>query len=98
MREINWKSLSLSLIISTILNGTALSILLIQYMNNMSSLYHEIFSYINNSNTSGKIAYTIVEGKPPVPFYAWIPIFCISYIFVTMISYFLIELQNQRKK
>jgi hypothetical protein len=97
MKEINWKSLSLSLIISTILNGTALSILLIQYMDIMSSLFHEILSYINNSNTSGKITYTIAEGKS-IPFWAWILLFSISYIFVTMISYYLIDFQNKRKK
>ena len=97
MKEINWKSLSLSLIISTILNGTALSILLIQYMDIMSSLFHEILSYINNSITSGKITYTIAEGKS-IPFWAWILLFSISYIFVTMISYYLIDFQNKRKK
>ncbi len=94
MKEINWKSLSLSLIISTILNGTALSILLIQYMNTMSYLFQEILSHINNSKTSVTIAY----GKPPVPFWAGILIFSMSYIFVTMISYLLIESQNRRKK
>jgi hypothetical protein len=98
MREINWKSLSLSLIISTILNGTVLSILLIQCINNISSSFDWILSHINNSNTSGKIAYTIVEGKPLIPFWAWFLIFSLSYIFVTMISYYLIQLQNQRKK
>jgi hypothetical protein len=93
MKEINWKSLSLSLIISTILNGAAVSILLIQNMNTMSYLFHEILSHMNSSNTSVTIAY----GKP-VPFWIWVLIFSISYIFVTMISYYLINFQNQRKK
>jgi hypothetical protein len=93
MKEINWKSLSLSLIISTILNGTVLSILLIQYMNTMSYLCHEILSYNNSSNGSITIAY----GKT-IPFWIWILIFSISYIFVTMISYYLIQLKNRRKK
>jgi len=98
MKEISWKSLSLSLIVSAILNGTVLSILLIWYTNTMSVLFHEILLHINNSNVSGKTAYTIAYSKPLAPFWAWILIFCLSYIFVTMISYFLIQLQNQRKK
>ena len=98
MKEINWKSLSLSLIISTILNGTALSILLIQYMNTTSDLFHEILSHINNSNVSEKTAYTIAYGKQTFPFWTWILIFSISCIFVTMISYYIIDSQNQRKK
>lgn len=97
MREINWKSLSLSLIISTILNGIAISTFIIQYMDIMSSLFHEILSNINNSNTTGKIAYTIAEGKS-IPFWVGILIISLSYVFVAMISYFLIELQNRRKK
>ena len=99
MTEINWKSLSLSLIISTILNGTALSIFLIQYMNTVSSLCHGILSYINNSNiNNSKVAVTIAYGKPPIPFWAGILIFSMCYIFITLISYYLIEFQNQRKK
>jgi uncharacterized membrane protein len=99
MKEINWKSLSLSLIISTILNGAALSILLIQYINTISSLFHGILSYINTSNiNNSKVAVTIAYGKPPIPFWAGILIFSMSYIFVTMISYLLIESQNRRKK
>jgi hypothetical protein len=97
MKEINWKSLSLSLILSTVVNGTILSILLIWYTNTMSVLFHEILSHLNNSNVSGKTAYTIAYGKPLVPFWAWILIFCLSYFFITMISYLLIQLQNQRK-
>ena len=98
MKEINWKSLSLSLIISTILNGTALSILLYQYLNTVSILFHEILSHITNENTSGKIAFTIAEGKSPIPFWAGILIFMASYIVVTMISYLVIESRNRRKK
>jgi len=98
MKEINWKSLSLSLIISTIVHGTILSILLIQYFNTMSLIFDAILSHINNSNTSGKIAFTIAEGKPLIPLWAGILLFSISYILVTMVSYFLIEFLNQRKK
>lgn len=98
MKEINWKSLSLSLIISTILNGTVLSILLIQYINTISYLFHEILSHINNSINNSKVSVTIAYGKPPIPFWAEILIFSMSYIFVTMISYLLIELLNRRKK
>lgn len=66
-------------------------------MDIMSSLFHEILSNINNSNTTGKIAYTIAEGKL-IPFWVGILIISLSYVFVAMISYFLIELQNRRKK
>jgi hypothetical protein len=97
MKEINWKSLSLSLILSTIVNGTILSILLIWYTNIMSVLFHEILSHINNSNVSGKTAYTIAYGKP-IPIWAGILIFSMSYIFVTLISYLVIESLKQRKK
>ena len=94
MKEINWKSLSLSLIISTILNGAALSVLLIQYIDTMSYLFHELLSPINNSHTS----ITVACGKPPIPFWVGILLFSISYIVVTMISYYVMEFQNQRKK
>ncbi|VVB61953.1 Uncharacterised protein [uncultured archaeon] len=94
MKEINWKSLSLSLIISTILNGSVGSILLIQYMNNISFCFNKILSNINNSNASVTIAYC----KPLVPLWVWILIFLISYLVVTMILYLLIESQNRRKK
>jgi len=63
----------------------------------MSYLFHEILSHINNLNASGKTAYTIAEGET-FPFWAGILIFSISYIFVTMILYFLIEAHSQRKK
>ena len=98
MREINWKSLSLSLIISTILNGTALSILLNQYMYAEALLWNEVLPHILNRNASGQNAYTIVYGKALFPYWIWFLIFPLSYIFVTMISYFLIELRNRRKK
>jgi flagellar biosynthesis protein FlhB len=99
MKEINWKSLSFSLIISTILNGTVLSIFLIQYVNTVSSLFHEILSHINNSNmNNSKNSVTIAYGQPPIPVWAAILIFSMSYIFVTMISYLLIESLNRRKK
>ena len=99
MKEINWKSLSLSLIISTILNGTALTILLIQYVNTESSLIHGLLSYITNTTiNNSKVAVTIAYGKPPIPFWAGILIFSMSYIFVTMISYLLIESRNRRKR
>lgn len=98
MKEINWKSLSFSLLISTSIHGTILSILFIQYFNTMSVLFDAILSHINNSNASGKIAFTIAEGKPLIPVWAWIVFFLISYIFVTIVSYFLIELLHQRKK
>jgi hypothetical protein len=98
MKEINWKSLSLSLIISTIIHGTILTILLIQYLNTMALIFDTILSHINNSNTSGKIAFTIAEGKPLIPLWAGILIFSVSYILVTMISYLLIESLNRRKK
>jgi hypothetical protein len=98
MKEINWKSLSLSLILSTIVHGTALSIFLIQYVNTTSVMFHDILSLLNNSNASGKIAYTIAVGEPVVPPWMWFLFFSVSYIFVTLISYFVIELQNRRKK
>jgi hypothetical protein len=98
MKEINWKSLSLSLIISTIIHGIVLSILLIQYFNTMSLIFDAILSYINNSNTSGKIAFTIAEGKPLIPLWAGILLVSIFYILVTMVIYLLIELLKQRKK
>ena len=97
MKEINWKSLSLSLIISTIVNGTILSILLIWYTNTMSVLFHEILSHINNSNISGKTAYTIAYGKP-IPVWGGILIFSMSFVVITMITYLIIESLKQRKK
>ena len=98
MKEINWKSLSLSLILSIVVNGAILSILFIWYTNTMSVLFHEILLHINNSNVSGKTASTIAYGNEPFPVWAGILIFSMSYIFVTMISYLSIELQNRRKK
>jgi len=98
MKGINWKSLSLSLIISTMIHGIILSILLIQYYNTLSLIFNAILSHINNSNASGKIAFTIAEGKPPIPLWAGILLFSISYILVTMVIYLLIELLKQRKK
>jgi hypothetical protein len=98
MKEINWKSLSLSLILSIVVNGAILSILFIWYTNTMSVLFHEILLHINNSNVSGKTASTIAYGNEPFSVWAGILIFSMSYIFVTMISYLLIELQNRRKK
>jgi amino acid permease len=97
MKEIHWKSLSFSLIISTIVNGFILLILIIQFMNTTSILFHEILSEMDNSNASGKTAYTFAEGNP-LYFWIWIPIFVLSYLGVTLISYFLIELLNRRKK
>lgn len=94
MKEINWKSLSLSLIISTILHGFALAILFIQYMNSISYLFDQTLSLVNNSN----ISVTFACGKPLVPFWAWIVIFLISYICVTMILYYFIDFRYQRKK
>jgi hypothetical protein len=98
MKEINWKSLSLSLLLSTVVNATILSILFIWYTNTISVLFHEILSHLNNSNVSGKTASTIAYGNEPFPVWAGILIFSLSYIFVTMISYILIELRNRRKK
>jgi uncharacterized membrane protein YwzB len=98
MKEINWKSLSLSLIISTILHGTILTFFLIQYLNTMSSIFDTILTQMNNSNSSGKIAFTIAEGQPLISLWSGILFFSVSYILITIVSYFLIELQNQRKK
>lgn len=98
MKEINWKSLSFSLIISTILHGAVLSILLIWYINTLSSSFHWLLSYINNSSiNNSKNSVTIAYGNP-LPVWAGILIFSMSYIFVTLISYLLIEFQNRRKK
>jgi hypothetical protein len=97
MKAINWKSLSFSLIISAIVNATALSIFLFQYLSTLSYLFQEILSHINNSNASGKTAYVIAEGRP-TPLWLWALLFSASYILVTGISYLLIELRNRRKK
>jgi len=97
MKEINWKSLSISLIISTIVNGTALAIFLFQYLNGISNVLQFFLSNMNNSNDSGKTAHTIAEGNP-IYFQVWILLFLVSYILLTGISYLLIELYNRRKK
>ncbi len=93
MKEINWKSLSLALIISTILNGTIVSILLIQY-NYYIDILLQTLKHLNEPETS----VTIATYETLFPFWVWILIFCISYIFVTMISYCLINYLKQRKK
>jgi len=92
MKKINWKSLSLSLIISTILNGTFVSILLIRYDYYIDILLQSL-KHLNEPDTS----VTIATYEPFFPFWVWILIFCISYIFVTMISYYLINYLKQRK-
>jgi len=93
MKEINWKSLSLSLIISTILNGTFVSVLLIRY-NYYVDILLQTLKHLNKPDTS----ITIATYEPFFSFWIWILIFCISYIFVTMISYYLINYIKQRKR
>jgi len=98
MKEINWKTLSFSLIISTIFHGIILSILLFQYLNTISILFREILSNMNNPINNSTTTSTIAYGNPPIPFWAGVLIFSMSYIFVTLILYLLIESLNRREK
>jgi|GEM_PF-4306083 len=98
MKEINWKSLSLSLIISTIVNGTVLLFEVIQYINSVSVCFNGMGKYLMNSSiNNSKVAMTIAYGKP-FPLWAGVLIFSMSYIVITLISYFIIEALNKRKK
>lgn len=98
MKEINWKTFSLSLIISTIVNGAVLSLVLIQYIMMVSSSFDGMLKYLMNSSiNNSKVALTIAYGRP-FPLWAGILIFSMSYIVITLISYFIIESLNKRKK
>ncbi len=97
MKEINWKFLSYSLIVSTIVNGAVLSLFVIQYIDSVTVVFHGIISQMNASNTSGGVPTTIAIATP-APVWVGIVIFSLSYIGITLVSYYVLQALNQRKK
>jgi len=111
LRKINWKSLSLSLIISIIINGIVGSILLIEYANRITyyrdkvlseymNLWKEYINVISDGssiqNSTFNSSTTIAFTKSSLPFGFWLLIFSFSFILGTLIIYFVMEFRNQK--
>ena len=99
--EINWKHLSFALIISVIVNGIAGIILLMDYVAKVSSVFESLRSepeYLVGVEPKPLTMTIAVSGHNSVTaFWIWILIFGLSFVCLTLISYFLIGYINKRK-
>jgi hypothetical protein len=98
--EIDWKSLSISLIISVIVNGVIGIYLLYDYFNRLSSVFEFLVSEyikVTSGNNSSYDALTIAGGSPN-QFEFWIIVFMVSFVLITTVSYFILHNYNKRKK
>lgn len=101
--KINWKHLSYALIISVILNGIAGIILLIDYVGKVSSVFESLFSepeYLEGVIPK-PLTMTIIAGSyqdSVTAFWIWILIFALSFVFLTLVSYFVIGHINKSRK
>ena len=102
MMKINWKYLSFALIISVIVNGIVGALLLMDYVVKVSSVFESLFSepeYLVGVEPKPLIM-TIIVGSyqdSVTAFWVWILIFALSFVCLTLVSYFLIGYINKRK-
>ena len=101
--NIDWKSLSVAMIISIIINGIVGIVVLVDYTVKNSNAFDALLSEYNRliSETSSEgeisITMTIVE-KSVFPLWIWIAIFVCSLVILTLVFYFSINFLKDRKK
>ena len=85
--EVNWKSLSFSLIVSIVFHGSVLTVLFFDYVNKVRTIFNNYLSAIGNQ-TDDKISVTLAQGTSYLP-ELWILLIIVSFVIVTVICYFL---------
>lgn len=92
--KINWRHLSYAMIISVIVNGVAGIILLMDYVVKVNSLFEILLSepdYIVGVEPKPLTMTIAVSGGNSVTtFLVWILIFALSFVVLTLISYYII--------
>ena len=88
--DVDWKSLSISLIISIAIHGIASIYLLIESKNELVTLMKKIASEystnISENLEANKISITIAQGSG-FSLEIWILLFVLSFVLLTVISY-----------
>ena len=96
LMEVNWKSLSFSLIVSMVIHGSVLTVLFLDYVNKFRTIYNNYISAIGNQ-TDDKISVTLAEGTSYPP-ELWILLMIVSFVIVTVICYFLFNWRTKNIK
>lgn len=100
--KINWKYLSFALIISVIVNGIAGIILLMDYVVKVTYVFESLFSepeYLVGVEPKPLTMVIVGSYQDSVTaFLIWILIFALSFVALTLISYFVIGYINKSKK
>jgi uncharacterized membrane protein len=96
---VDWKSLSISLIISIIVNGLAGFYVIFEYLNKMTRLINNLLTENLTANlgdtTNNKVAITVAQGQG-LSFEIWGLFFVISFVILTIICY--LSLNFYKKK
>ena len=97
----DWKSLSLSLIISIIIHGIASFYFLIKSRNELATLMEKIVSeYTTNVSKyleTNKISITIAQGSG-FSLEIYILLFVLSFVLITIVSYVLLNYIGKKRK
>ena len=99
MMEIDWKSLSISLIISIIVNGAIGIYLLNDYLTRISSSFDFLvkeYLQVTSGNNSSNTVVTIAEGSSNV-LYIWLIMLIVSFVLITSICYPILNRYYNRK-
>lgn len=100
MMNINWKHCSIALFISIGLHGLIISAFFLNYIHQLSSIISAINKqYVNTTQgnvTSSNNAVTIAQSSGFSP-EIWIVIFALSFVILTLITYFFQEFLSSKK-
>ncbi len=101
--NIDWKILSVAMIISIIVNGIVGIVVLVDYTVRTSNAFDVLVSdynrLISETSSEGEISMTMtIVGESVSLLWIWIVIFVCSLVVLTLVFYFSINFLKDRKK